>query len=227
MKLVINPIMPLQVQKNLRCLLWWWHGVPARWALVHNKWLNIFIHTMYNAAFLTKCFDSIYYLQQGATRWRLKKHTEGSMMPCRFRRRRWKMWRKRRCKGTWMVWKRQAFLETFFYSPLDLNFSNIVFSCIRRNWIHWWGPWWTAVGGGESCSSTVTSTGPMQTLGSTSVTCMTSYLFIFSRCFRGKGSNGKDTRFWNTFPHICFIRWNKKYIDSDINVCLLIMVHVD
>ena len=47
---------------------------------------------MYNAAFLTKCFDSIYYLQQGATRWRLKKHTEGSMMPCRFRRRLWKMW---------------------------------------------------------------------------------------------------------------------------------------
>ena len=160
MELVMNPIMPLQVQWNLRCL-------------------------------------------------------------------RWKMWRKRRCKGTWIVWKRQAFLETFFIHPLTSTFSNIVFSCIRRNWIHWWGPWWTAVGGGESCSSTVTSTGPMQTLGSTSVTCMTSYLFIFSRCFRGEGSNGKDTRFWNTFPHICFIRWNKKYIDSDINVCLLIMVHVD
>ena len=80
---------------------------------------------MINAAFFTKCFDSIYYLQQGATRWRLKTHTEGSMMPCRFRRRRWKMWTKRRCKGTWMVWKRQAFLKTFFNSPLDLNFFNI------------------------------------------------------------------------------------------------------
>ena len=27
-----------------------------------------------------------------------------------------------------MVWKRQAFLKTFFNSPLDLNFFNIVFS---------------------------------------------------------------------------------------------------
>ena len=26
-----------------------------------------------------------------------------------------------------MVWKRQAFLETFFYSPLDLNFLTLYF----------------------------------------------------------------------------------------------------
>ena len=56
---------------------------------------------------------------------------------------------------------------------------NIVLSCIRRNWIHWWGPWWTTGRGGEGCSSTVTSRGPVQTLGSTSITCMTSCLCIF------------------------------------------------
>ena len=124
--------------------------------------------------------------------------------------------------------EKAGFSRNVFYSPLDLNFFNIVFSCIRRNWILWWGPWWTAGGGGgENCSSTVTSTGPMQTLGSTSITCLSFYLCIFSRCFRGKGSNGKDTWFWHIFPHICFIHWKKKYIDPNVNVCLLIMVHVD
>ena len=162
---------------------------------------------MYNVASLIKCFHNIYYIQQWG-----HADSEGGVGKWRW-------------KGTWMIWKRQAFLETFFYSPLDINFFNIVLSCIRRNWIHWRGPWWTAGGGGESCSSTVTSGGSVQTLGSISITCKTSYLCVFVQVLPRRRCEWKS--FWNIFPHICFIHWCMKYNDPDFDVCLFNIVQVD
>ena len=57
--------------------------------------------------------------QQGATRSRLKKLTEGSMRQCRFRRRRWHKWRRRRWRGSWReLEKRRITSWSSFYHAL-------------------------------------------------------------------------------------------------------------
>ena len=129
-----------------------------------------------------------------------------------------------------LIWKRKAFLETFIYSLTSLSLTLYV---VFVSFVHVLNPLLNLSRSGGprrlwGCSWT--SRGPMQTLGSTLITRVTSYLCYFFQVLpRGwcewKRYLIKSWSSWYIFPHICFIR--EIYILIRTSTLPFSMVQVD